>query len=78
MKYAVVQVVNGNFSVVSEHGDNLDAARVRFHSVCGNLWNSQDVITAKVAIVSEDLSYVDGHVENISHAVEPQEQESEE
>lgn len=75
MKYAVVQVVNGNFSVVSEHGENLNGARVNFHTVCGNLWNSQDVITARVEIVDDTLSCVDGHVEVISHTVA---QESEE
>lgn len=70
MKYAVVQVVNGNFSVVSEHGENLQAARVKFHDTCKILWNSSDVATARVAIVDDELTYVDGHVEKISHESE--------
>lgn len=74
MNYAVVQVVNGNFSVVSEHGENLNDAYVKFHDVCKNLYNASDVITAKVAIVASDMTYVDGHIENISHE-QPQESE---
>ena len=68
MRYAVVQVVNGNFSVVSEHGENLDGARVKFHDVCKNLWAASDVNTARVAVVGDDFAYVDGHIEEISHA----------
>ncbi len=67
MRYAVVKVVNGNFSVVSEHGENLDAARVKFHDECKILWNAQDVIEARVAIVDSQFGYVDGHVEVITH-----------
>lgn len=70
MKYAVVQVVNGIFSVVSEHGENLQAARVKFHDTCKILWNASDVVTARVAIVDDELTYVDGHVEKISHESE--------
>lgn len=67
MKYAIVQCVNGNFSIVSEYTDNLEGAIVRFHQVCANLWNAQDVRTAQVKLVNEYLEVVMGKSENIGH-----------
>lgn len=69
-KYALIQCVNGNFSIVSEHGENLQAARVAFHDRCKILWNASDVITATVAIIDSNLTYVDGRVEVITHETE--------
>lgn len=69
MKYAVIQSVNGNFSIVSEHGDNLQAARVAFHDRCKILWNASDVIEGYVAIIDSNLTYVDGKIETITHPV---------
>ena len=66
MKYALIQCVNGNFSIVSEHGENLKAARVAFHDRCKILWNASDVITATVAIIDSNLTYVDGRIEVIT------------
>lgn len=74
MKYAVIQCVNGNFSVVSEWSD-LDKAKVNYHSVCTNLWNAQDVVAASVAIVDENLFALEKYKEFISHPVEGEEQE---
>lgn len=70
MKYAVVQCVNGIFTIVSEHGDNLQAARVAFHDRCKILWNAPDVIEGYVAIIDSNLTYVDGRIEKITHPVE--------
>lgn len=70
MSYALIQCVNGNFSIVSEHGENLQAARVAFHDRCKILWSASDVITATVAIVDSNLTYVDGRIEVITHEVE--------
>ena len=67
MKYAVMQCVNGNYSIVAEYTDNLQGAIVRFHQVCANLWNSQDVIRAQVKIVNEFLETVQGMSESIGH-----------
>lgn len=69
MKYAVIQCSNGNFSVVSEWSD-LNKAIVNFHSVCMNLWNAQDVVTASVTIVDENLVAFEKYREIISHPVE--------
>ena len=70
MKYAIINAVNGNFSVASEHGDNKQAAIVAFHERCKNLWNASDVATAKVKLVDENLDVVDGKQEYIVHEQE--------
>ena len=75
MKYALIQCVNGNFSIVSEHGDNLQAARVAFHDRCKILWNASEVIEGYVAIIDSNLTYVDGKIEVITHPVVEQEEE---
>jgi hypothetical protein len=76
MKYALIQCVNGSFSIVSEHGENLQAARVAFHDRCKILWNASDVITATVAIIDSNLTYVDGRIEVITHEVTESEVEA--
>ncbi len=75
MNYAVIQCVNGTFSVVSEHGKNLQAARVAFHDRCMILWNAPDVKVGYVAILADDLTYVDGRIEKITHVTESEESE---
>lgn len=85
MKYSLVQCVNGNFSIVSEHGEDKQAAVVAFHNRCMILWNAPDVITGMVKILDEQLDTVDGKMEYITHAAseptptpEPEPVESEE
>lgn len=75
--YAVVQCVNGVFSIVSEHGENLQQARYAFHNRCAILWNASDVETGYVAILASDLTYVDGRIEMITHVVENESEVSE-
>lgn len=70
MKYAVTKVVNGNFSVVSEHGDDLTGARNAFWNQCIALNSAPDVVTATVEIVDENQDVVEGKKEQISHEVE--------
>lgn len=74
MKYAVISNINGNFTIESEHGDDLQAAFVAFHNKCAALWNASDVETAKVEVVDEALNVVDGKSEFISH-IEPEPEE---
>lgn len=74
MKYALIQCVNGNFSIVSEHGEDLQAARVAFHDRCKILWNASDVVEGYVAIIDSNLTYVDGKIEVITHPVEQEEE----
>lgn len=67
MKYAVTQCVNRNYSIVAEFDNNLEGAIVRFHQVCANLWNSQDVASANVRIIDENQNTVMGKSEDIGH-----------
>lgn len=69
MKYAIIECVNGNFSVKVET-DNLQTAKVQFHDRCKVLWNANDVITATVQIVDENQNLMAGYKEYITHEVE--------
>lgn len=80
MKYAVQQCVNGNFSTVSEHDDDLQGALVKFHQTAANLWNAPDVLKANIRIVDENQNTVMGKSEDIGHdepAPEPTPEEPE-
>lgn len=68
MKYALIQVSNGSFSVVSEHGQDKQAAFVAFHDRCKILWNAPDVIKAVVEVVDDNLNIVEGKIELIEHS----------
>ena len=70
MKYAIIKCSNGAFAIDSEWSD-LTKAKVQFHSVCKTLWNSADVIAAKVMIVDEQLNCIDNCKEFIHHDPEP-------
>ena len=55
MKFAVIQCVNGMFSVASEWADQKQAF-VNFHSACTTLWNAADVTEATVQVVDEKFN----------------------
>ena len=67
MKYAVLKIVNGNYSIDSEHGENKNAAIMRWHDVCRTLWGSTDVKSATVTVVNDNGDQVDGYKETIHH-----------
>ena len=67
MNYAIAQVSNGNFSIVSEHGENKQAAFGAFHDRAKILWNAPDVVTATVAVIDENQDVVEGKKEYIAH-----------
>lgn len=78
MKYAVIQTVNGNFKIVSEHPDkdeegnpiphNIKGALVKYHQTCAALWNDIDnVNSAKVEMVDENWAVIMGESESISN-----------
>jgi hypothetical protein len=73
MKYAIVKTINGDYFIDSEGFTDVDKAKVKFHGVCQALWNAEDVVTASVAIVDENLDVVQGYKEFISHVVETNE-----
>ena len=68
MTYAVVNCINGSYSVFAE-GLNLQNAKYQFHDRCRILWNAPDVVTGEVAIVDEQLDIVEGYKEFIHHDV---------
>ena len=68
MKYAIVKVINGNYSIHAEGITNLDSAKTQYHGLCQTLWNASDVITGCVTIVDEHLNEVAGYKEFITHA----------
>ena len=80
MKYAIIKVINGNYSVHAEGFTDMASAKVSYHGLCQTLWNAPDVITAEVSIVDENLDCVEGYKEFIHHTptpVEPEESEEE-
>lgn len=71
MKYAIVKVVNGNFFVDSEGYTNTKAAKPRYFDVCKALNNAEDVETACIKIVDENMLCSDGYEEHINNQVNP-------
>lgn len=67
MKYAIINVVNGNYAVHAEGITDLNNAKVQWHGRCQVLWNASDVQTACVMITDENLDTVQGYKEFISH-----------
>ena len=72
MNYAVIKIVNGTFSIDSEWNENQTGAIVKFHSVCGTLWNEVTVKTATVEIIDNQGDVVQGYKEFITHNFEPE------
>ena len=68
-KYSTIKVVNGIFAINTET-DNLQSAIIQFHSLAQTLWNASDVVSAKIAIMDEQLNVVDGYAEFIHHESE--------
>lgn len=70
MKYAIIKVINGNYSIHAEGIADVNSAKVQFHGLCQTLWNAPDVIMACVKIIDENLDAVEGYKEVISHSAE--------
>ena len=69
-KYAIYKVVNGNFFLVSEHGNNLQQAIVNFLAEDSVLWNEPSVKTATIAIVDQNMDVVEGRIDYIKHSTD--------
>jgi len=72
MKYAIIQVINGNFSVYAEGFTDIASAKMTFHGLCQTLWNAPDVISAYVMIADEQLDAAEGYKEYIHHEPQPE------
>lgn len=64
--YAVIQFINGAFSVKYE-SDNLDSLKYNYHNWCALLWNDEGAVDGVVKIVDDKLDVVDGYIEFIAH-----------
>ena len=72
MKYAILKIINGNFSIDSEWDTNIQGAIVKFHDVCKTLWNTTDVETATVEVINQQGNIFNDYLEFITHEhVEP-------
>ena len=67
MKYAIIKVINGNYFIHAEGISDVNSAKTIFHGLCQTLWNAEDVITACVMIVNDQLDCVSGYKEYIVH-----------
>ena len=67
MKYAIIKVINGSWFIHAEGISKLESAKTQFHGLCQTLWNAQDVLSAYVMIVDEQLDVVEGYKEFIHH-----------
>lgn len=72
MKYAIIKVINGNFSVHAEGFTDIASAKVNFHALCQTLWNAPDVTSAYVMIADEQLDAAEGYKEYIHHDPQPE------
>jgi hypothetical protein len=68
--YAIIKCINGAFTIDAEY-EELEKAKVRFHAVAQVLWNENDVKTAKIEIVDEQLNTVEDYREYVHHEPEP-------
>lgn len=67
MKYAIIKVINGNYAVHAEGITDVSNAKTQWHGLCQTLWNASDVITGCVGIADENLDFIPGYKEFISH-----------
>ena len=67
MKYAIIKVINGNYSIHAEGITAIASAKTQFHGLCQTLWSANDVISAYVMIADEQLDCVEGYKEYIHH-----------
>lgn len=73
-RYAIIKCINGAFTIDAEYGE-LEKAKVRFHAVAQTLWSADDVKTAKIEIVDEQLNCVEDYREFVHHDPEPEPEE---
>jgi len=75
MKYGIIKVINGNYSIHADGITALENAKVQFHGLCQTLWNAPDVLTAHVMIADEQLDVVEGYKEFIHHEAQAETEE---
>ena len=58
MKYAIIQVTDGAYTLVGEHG-TLKSAQVNFHTLVAALYNETSFTNCMVKIMDENLDTVE-------------------
>lgn len=61
MKYAVIKVVNGNFSIVSEGWTDVNKAMVSFHSTCTDLYNDIANVSTMAVMILDSIGSIVKH-----------------
>lgn len=74
-KFALINCVNGNFAVHSEHATK-DAGIIAFHQRSASLWNAPDVVTARLNLVDENMYVVEGRYTESIDRSEPEPNEA--
>lgn len=77
MKYAIIKVINGNYSIHAEGFASIQSARISFHQLCAALWNDPSTEKAMVMVADENLDAVEGYKEFIHHKQEQEQEQSE-
>lgn len=67
MNYAVIEYVNGSFIISSEHGEDLDAAKIAWCNLCAALIGEKQAVNATVKLVDANLEAVEGFIMDINH-----------
>lgn len=65
-KYAVIQFINGAFSVKYE-GEDLVSLKYNYHNWLSLLWSDTGAVEGIVKLVDSNLDVVDGCIEVVSH-----------
>lgn len=58
MKYSVVQVADGQYTIAKEGLTTKKQAMVNYHQVCANLWNDANTDRAEVRLVDENFVFI--------------------
>ena len=66
MKYAILKVSNGTFTIAAEDL-TLESAIVLYHQNCSGLWAEPEVVTGSVSIINEEGLCVQPWRESIHH-----------
>ena len=67
MNYSIIECINGNYFIRYEGITDLANAKTQYHGRCQALWNAQDVESAMVVIMDENLDVVERYKEYIHH-----------
>lgn len=70
MNYSIIECINGNYFIRAEGITDIANAKTQYHGRCQALWDAQDVESAMVAIMDENLDIVERYKEFIHHDAE--------